>query len=71
VSERSDQASQEIERIMRRAAQLGFDPQRVAVALDYHEKPTTFQRVEQVRPCSWYQRLFAWSRRGNVSARSR
>jgi hypothetical protein len=59
MPDRSDQQTQEIERIMRRAEQLGMDPQRVAVALGYYRPPIAYQTVERLRPRSWHQRLLA------------
>jgi hypothetical protein len=56
---RTDEQTQEIERIMRRAAELGQDPERVAVALGYYKQRIEYQVVEQLQPRSWYQRLFA------------
>ncbi len=56
--ERQEQARQDVERIMRRAAELGYDPERVARALDHRPLPP----VE-------YQPVVEFERRSRLAAR--
>ena len=60
VMDRHDQARQEIERIMRRAAEIGYDPARVAPAMDHRPAvPIDDQAVMAVERQSWFGALVA------------
>ncbi len=52
--EREDEGRQDVERMLRRAAELGHDPERVARAVDHHRAPPpATQPVVEVRRRSW------------------
>jgi hypothetical protein len=53
--DRQEQERQDVERIMRRAAELGYDPERVARALDHRPpRPVEYQPVVELERQSWF-----------------
>ncbi len=58
--DRQDQERQEVDRIMRRAAQLGYDPAQVEWALGHGPAPpTAYQPVMKVESRAWLGARFA------------